>query len=331
MDVSKISITAICVLLSLVRCFEISFETIAPYTKTQEPGPAATPSAIASLPWEESYFTKTVASVQNAYCSSEFNQIGMQIGDQTLLNSITYQGNDSMRVNIYHSQSLGIILAYMGTNGKSIASVLIDVDLLLVEPDEALGIPSNVRVGQGWQQQWNNSWPQVESALEDILQTYQNVSIQVIGHSQGAAVAQLAALAINKSFPQKIDRVVGYGCPRVGNADYAQAFDSIFKGRYTDVTNGADPVWYYVPRLGYTHPSGVVWINPANSTNYFYYVDGEDNGPSHSLPEYFSPASVQRFPYVDLSDHEGIYMHSSLGGTSNEYGDGPCPAEIGGY
>jgi hypothetical protein len=110
----------------------------------------------------------------------------------------------------------------------------------------------------------------------------------------------------------------------VGNAAFADAFDTRFNGTFTGVVNGRD----WVPSvpfvdMGYWHPSGLVWINPANSTGWQFYPGQENtNFMSAYSPLYFYPNTAT----LDFDDHQGIYMHGSMGTTQ-----GPCPAKVGGY
>ncbi|KAH0012804.1 extracellular GDSL-like lipase/acylhydrolase, partial [Aureobasidium melanogenum] len=237
-----------------------------------------------SLPFPVEDFTKTVASVQNAYCGATKNVPGIQFGDQTLLYAYG-DGNLAQRTNIYHSDSLGIIVAYEGTNVSSLISILHDVDAVMVLPNADLGLPLGTLVFNGWQVAFHATWLQVKQGLSDAVAEYPDDPIIVTGHSLGAAIATLASLAIDQAFPNKIKEVIVYGPPRVGNPTFADAYDGVFLGKYTGVSNGQDWV-QNVPtqEMGYRHPTGIVWINPANSTSWTYFnqqepVDGPDSVP----------------------------------------------------
>ena len=278
------------------------------------------------LPFPESLFTNLAASVQNTYCYDENNQPGMKLGDQTLLYTVAWQVTPD-RVNIYYSDSMGIIMAYMGSNSSNPVSDLANLDEDLVIPDAAFGLPPLALVMQGLQDLWRLTWEDyVKPNLLLATEQYPNTSIIVTGHSQGAGIALVTAMAIAKELgPDSISHVITFGPPRAGNVFWADAFDSVFKGRYTGVTNGADWVSEQPPfELGYQHPSGMVWINPANSSSYYFYPDQEDlNGIDSRVPEYIDPASGKTY----WGDHQGIYMGTSMGVMWY----GPCPAIIGGF
>lgn len=274
------------------------------------------------LPFLLSHFTSTVASVQNTYCGAAKNHPGLKFGDQTLLYTFG-DGDTVQRTNIYHSESLGIIVAYMGTNITSLISIAQDVELLHALPAPALGLPLGSTVFTGFQLAWFNGWMDVKHGVSEVLKKYPNERIIVTGHSQGAAIALLGALSIRHTFGDVIKEVIAYGPPRIGNLVFANAFDEIFEGKYTGVINGADWVPTVPPQfLGYRHPSNMVWINPANSTSWKYYTGQENQEISARSSEIFYPGTLQFY----WGDHQGIYMHSSMGTQI-----GPCPAEVGGY
>ncbi|EKJ75879.1 hypothetical protein FPSE_04059 [Fusarium pseudograminearum CS3096] len=284
----------------------------------------ATKRQDSNLPFPLAHFTNTVASVQNTYCGPSANTPGAKFGDQTLLHAIG-DGDAVQRTNIYHSESLGIVVASQGTNLSSITSQSHNIQAIPIIPDARLGLPLGSMVFAGWQNAWFKGWSDVSAALAETIKQYPNDQIIVTGHSQGAAISLLTALAIQNQFGNvsTIREIIAYGPPRVGTPKFADAFDAIFPGKYTGVVNGDD----WVPSLPsqpiYRHPSGMVWINPANSTSWKYYPGQENpDGPDSRVTQMFYPGTLQ----FNWGDHQGIYMHSSMGTTQ-----GPCPAQVGGF
>ncbi|TKY88809.1 hypothetical protein EX895_002440 [Sporisorium graminicola] len=276
------------------------------------------------LPFPVEDFSKTVASVQNTYCGPSLNVPGTHIGDQTLLYAYGDGNLGGQKANIYHSESLGIIVAYEGTNFTGLQSIVNDFNAFQVLPGPDFNLPLGSLIFNGWQLAFYRTWFQVKLGLRTALAQYPDANIVVTGHSQGAAIATLAALAIEKAFPGKINKIITYGPPRVGNPEFADAFDAVFIGKYTGVSNGKDWV-QNVPTqsMGYRHPTGIVWINPANSTSWIYFNEQEPAAGPDSVPlQIFYPGTLT----LDWDDHQGIYMHSSMG-----VAQGPCPAKVGGY
>lgn len=67
------------------------------------------------------------------------------------------------------------------------------------------------------------------------------------------------------------------GQPRDGNPVFANAVDSLLANKFSYVVNGRDFVPHLPPRIaGFQHPSGQVWINPANTTGWLFYP-GQEN------------------------------------------------------
>lgn len=283
-----------------------------------------------SLPfWHESNYTDLAAAVQDTYCNNVSSSV-FTVGSDNLLESLEY-GDGEQKINVYHSEIFGIVVAYQGTNTSSVDDMSHDMDTSMAQPDQELGITGDSMVFHGWLVQFRKSWSDLKAALHSALAKYPGDKVVVTGHSMGGAIAQLGALAINHEFGDVIDKIVSFAPPRVGNHNYTAAFDNLFKGtsdisRYTGVWNGND----FVPSLpptswGYFHPSGMIWIHPENGTSYSYYPNGEDPaGPA-------GPAHRVRFtdPYggsgLYVGAHLGYYMRTHIGGSSS-----PCPAVGGG-
>ena len=262
------------------------------------------PSGPLALPFPVSDFTMTAASVRNTYCGPENNRIGIKIGDQTLLKS--YADSTPERVNIYRSDSLGIIVAYMGTNLANNVSLLANIQNSSIPANEALGLPPRARVLEGSQNIWNLGWNEVKVGLHQARQASPGLPIVVTGHSHGGGTCLLAAMSIAKEFgADSISKVIAFAPPRVGNKAFADAFDSVFKGRYTGVTNGADWVSEVPPMSSeHRHPSGMVWISPPNSTSWGFYPDQEDlNGIDSRTPKFVDPKTGK----IYYGDHFGEY------------------------
>ena len=63
------------------------------------------------LPFPVSYYQILAGLSQETFCPSQ-NKPGLKIGDAVLLNT-TGNGDTQQRVNVYHSKSLGTVVAYM--------------------------------------------------------------------------------------------------------------------------------------------------------------------------------------------------------------------------
>ena len=159
------------------------------------------------LPFPEYVYSQAAGLCQQTYCNE--NKAGLVIGDAELLYSYG-DGNTIQRANIYHSWSLGVTLAYEGTNASSLTSDLHDVDFLSSLPDARLGVPIGSAVDSGFQSAWRASYPDVLNGLAKARASYPNSTLTVVGHSLGASQALLAGLALQKLYG--VDMVVTCEC-----------------------------------------------------------------------------------------------------------------------
>ena len=88
------------------------------------------------VPYDLKKFSQAAGLVQQCYCTPGSYHKGLQVGDSTLLWGIG-DGNMEQRALVYHSKSLGIAVAYMGTNVSSLRSYSNDI-LFFSEPPNAV-------------------------------------------------------------------------------------------------------------------------------------------------------------------------------------------------
>lgn len=287
------------VLTLLILSADLSIASPAHKAKMPNRHKSSQESASPVLPFSTFAYSQAAGLCQQTYCADV--AIGQQVGDAKLLFT-TGDGDAIQRVNIYYSATLGVTVAYQGTNISSLTSALHDVDYALISPDPRLGLPAGAQVDSGFQAAWLASYLSVSNALEQLRGQYAGARLTVVGHSLGAAQALLAGLALQHLYG--VDGVItckcipspntvptsgttlktlsplsflAVGLPRTGNAIFADAVDSVLAEKFSYVVNGRDWVPHTpFPFLGYQHPSGQVWINPANTTNWAFYP-GQEN------------------------------------------------------
>jgi hypothetical protein len=160
------------------------------------------------LPFSNVAYSQAAGLCQQTYCLD--GAIGQQVGDARLIFT-TGDGSAIQRANIYYSASLGLTLAYQGTNISSLASTAHDLQLALKQPDPLLGLPAGARVNDGFQSAWLASYPSVLKGLEQARAQFPGSKLVVVGHSLGASQALLAGLALQRLY--KIDGVITCKCP----------------------------------------------------------------------------------------------------------------------
>lgn len=262
-------------------------------------------------------FTQAAGLVQQTYCSPSSYEPGLQLGDATFLWRIG-DGDQRQRVNLYHSESLGIAVAIQGTNGSSTRSILNDFQYNPFDPDERYSqyYPKGAKIMNGFQIAYVKLVDDIFRALKKYKNEKNESRVTVIGHSQGAAIGLLAAMDIELRLDGGLFRSYLFGLPRVGNPTFASFVDRTIGHKLRWAINGRDwvptvPIHIY----GYQHPSNYIWIYPGNSTNWKLYP-GQEN--VHGIP------TVPRV--FNNNDHQGIYFHTQIGGV-----DGECPARVGAH
>ena len=103
-----------------------------------------------------------------------------------------------------------------------------------------------------------------KSVREAVLQRVKKAPQQRIictGHSLGAALACLCALDIQYNTPKSV-RCVTYGCPKVGNAAFAESYNRRVPKTYRVVTHG--DLVPKRPPLGYHHVGELLELGQVN-------------------------------------------------------------------
>ena len=254
---------------------------------------------------------------QETYCPSSQIKPGLKIGDAKLLWS-TGDGYFIQRALIYHSDKLGIAVAYQGTNLDSLFSSIHNLEFIGVPPDwrYAKGLPEGTKLFYGFQDAYLQIVDKVYPAVQKYMHLYNETRVTVIGHSLGAAMGLVSAADFNYRIGTGVHNIYLYGLPRVGNPIFADWVDKTFGKKLHWAVSGKDWVPHVPPReFGYQHPSNYIWINPANSTNWKRYPGQENvHGFNRIQPDWLS-----------FDDHQGVYFHTQIGAMK----EGHCPATFG--
>ncbi|KAI8820997.1 Alpha/Beta hydrolase protein [Fimicolochytrium jonesii] len=227
---------------------------------------------------------------------------------------VTWVGGDggqtAQRVYVAYSGSRGgIIVAHQGTNNTAPASAALPGNFNLTAPDPRLGvnIPGSAVYG-GFQVAWAANADETLAQVKELLVKHANASILVTGHSMGGAIATIDALFLSNALKRTV-KAIAFAPPRVGNAPFADFIDKVVPDfRY--IVNGGDPTTQIVPATYYRHPSGEVWINPANSTTAVFCPGQENVHCQASLPQ----------PSWNEGDHLGVHGWQHVGGLLLTFG-----------
>jgi predicted lipase len=177
-------------------------------------------------------------------------------------------------------------------------------------PDKA----PNMLIHEGFLNAYMSVDPQAQSSIQSMIEKYSSsysLDLTCIGHSLGAACAQVACLQLmsQKAIADAIQPqnvfLYNYGQPRVGNAAFAQWAESQF-GAYYRLTHWRDLVPHVPLELatenGYKHGGVEVWYT-EDFSNHTVCTVGEDGKCSDSIAD------------VSIPDHLD-YLNTPLSGMS---------------
>lgn len=268
------------------------------------------------LPLKVDDLQMAAAFAQQTYCLDQ--DIGTKLGD----GEIVWSWGDgwlNQRATIINSKSLGLVLSIQGTSLTDTKGWIEDFSFLKHYPDERIRsrLISGSLVETGFQEAYMGIADAVIGGIKETTRKYNKNKITVVGHSLGAAMAEIASVHIKTVFGDVFDRAIVFGLPRVGNTQWADSVDKLIKGKFFYVLNGNDITSHVPPRdFGYQHPSGQIWINPASSAHWKFYPGQENiNG------------QLSQLPTLDvITTHLGSYFGTLIG-----WGPLICPAQVNNY
>ena len=158
-----------------------------------------------------------------------------------------------------------IVLSVRGTN--NLRNFLTDA----VFPTSSCSLVSGCEVHDGFAESWNELSSWAGATVSASLSSYPGYSLTVTGHSLGAAVATLGGAYLRAAGQQLA--LYNYGCPRVGNAAFAD-FATSQAGGVNRVTHLDDPVPRLPPLLfEYRHTSPEYWLDDGTASTDSYGVN----------------------------------------------------------
>ena len=169
------------------------------------------------------------------------------------------------------SNNKAIFLVFRGTEPEYISDIVTDVMVR-----QRKYIPYQGKVHSGFATAVHLVWSDILRALRADIITNGARPICIAGHSLGGALATLASYRIYKSGEFTFDGLYTYGCPRVGNPEFADSF-SYIKKRIFRFENNNDIVakippkyvlrmrWKHVCLPDYFHHDGRYEKDPSST------------------------------------------------------------------
>jgi hypothetical protein len=169
------------------------------------------------------------------------------------------------------------VIAFRGTD--SLRDVCEDTLFALCE----FSAGSKAKVHEGIYSQYRS----VEKECIEIVNAAkaEGIAVTCTGHSSGAALTCFLATATGTNY-------VGFGAPKVGNADFCALHAEMCKGKVSCLyINGSDPV----PKLPlgscYVHPASIVKVGPVDRFPFFPTLGGIYY---HASANYYKAVSDQQ-------------------------------------
>lgn len=155
-----------------------------------------------------------------------------------------------------------------------------DATAIRVEWPPALSTRALVRNEDGWcpsclvHRGFALAYEELRDEMLSNIKSLGCRSIDIAGHSLGAAVATLAAIDLRgESLLVKVNNVWTYGSPRVGNSAFAEAFNKVAEKQGAEVPQWRvvhyhDPVPLVAPTWFYKHTPQQVYYSDRESSQY---------------------------------------------------------------
>jgi len=183
----------------------------------------------------------------------------------------------------YHPNRDEIIVSFRGSLPLSIENWLDDIEYF-----QSNGPFNGVStlVHDGFLKSYQAVASQVIAELQNLTAQFPHYNIVLTGHSLGGAQATLLAMDLYYNFRITDAYLITFGSPRVGNADFATAFNGAYAGRSWRVTNQDDIVPHVPPQIAFPywyHAVGSeVWYKDSQGDIYVDNGSGEDPNGSDS-------------------------------------------------
>jgi len=198
----------------------------------------------------------------------------------------------------YHDSRKEIIVSFRGTAPTSIANWIADIEYL--QSDGGYNGVS-AKVHDGFLRSYQAVAGNVLSEIMNLTSQFPDYDLILTGHSLGGAQATLLAMDLAYNHGKKDAYLITFGCPRVGNADFATAFNNVYGGRSWRVTHGNDLV-PHVPLENmlinhYHHVGTEVWYQHSGNIR-ISDPSGED--PNGSDGNWFDTSLPDHLTYLGV-------------------------------
>jgi len=161
----------------------------------------------------------------------------------------------------------------------------------------------NVFVGKGFLLAYQALRSSMLKEIGEITKSNPSLPVVVVGHSLGAAMAELCAVDLTETLNLTNVHVWNYGDPRVGNLDWMYYYKTKVATTWR-TTNQKDPVPHLPPLfLEFFHVPIEVWFPKDDKTYQICDGSGEDPDCSDSL--YIDDSITDHLTYLGFDERWG--------------------------
>lgn len=235
---------------------------------------------------------------QSTYCVSSPSEWNCQTCEPSIKPDYVVENNGVRAIQGYDSQTNSLFTAFRGSS--NIQNWLDNIKISKVTPYN----DTTISVEKGFYKAYSDIKEDLLNNLVTLASKHNTHSMEIVGHSLGAALATLFAYdltTLKQEFP--IKTLYTYGSPRVGNPSFVHSFESYNIPSFR-VTHHYDMV-PHVPEelLGYLHISNEIWYtennNAYNVCNDLY--GSEDNSCSNSCSPTHCTSTSDHLYYLNVT------------------------------
>lgn len=145
-----------------------------------------------------------------------------------------------------------MVFSFRGTEPKNIDDWQTNFSVKLIESHFG-------KVHKGFESAFLEIWEDIQSTIKEFRGESDKQSIWLTGHSLGGALATLAGMYLHIK-DIKVNGLYSFGSPKIGNQNFVDKFDKIFKDKYFRFVNNNDGV-VLVPFSSYEHAGTFLYFD----------------------------------------------------------------------
>jgi len=173
-----------------------------------------------------------------------------------IVNTVNNAHTENLAMILKNDHAKEIIISFRGTVPTDINNLIEDGDIVWTK---VYDLCPKCKVSTGFYKAYMSVRDQIFNDFKQLhgMSQYHSYSIKITGHSLGGAMATIFAMyMVNQKYTFTL---ITFGCPRVGNREFAQAVNNDIPHNYRNVYQ--NDVVPQVPSnaLGYYHSGQLIW------------------------------------------------------------------------